>query len=515
MAELFWASVEARPLLGISVPWDLLKFQRPCNRVCVSSKRKSIGCLLSNKNSTWTPSDSSSPAASSSRTSFDIISTSECSDGSIVFRFGEVTEAEENAVQSEEVELNSDSADEAASGSSSSENSTSNAAVGMLHENQQEAKLGDGSVDEVGPERLLSDDTRSVVALGVLDNDQASEIGHRDSSHTLILERTAGSHSVAESTVDPPKIVSSDSIARGPSDHRVSVETRELHNTSEDTHLGSGIYVGPEAHAQTEKVPLNNIHKTSPSPVAEPELDYAVNLQNNGGVVGAEVYTSSTPPQNSSATFISKEASDLKESPQAKFPEADIFAASSESERAVSLEEESREETPDEDHDNADLEELPKAIAPHDDIKAVKKEEILPIKTEEEDTTSASSGSSVEVAASSDYHSQENHEENIELEHSGLSPVLVADEPMLDNLNENLTSEDTEEVTTSQDTKEVTTSQDTKEVASLHVPASSELDDGGQFSTSKESVDGEECSKIMEMSAISDDELESVKFNHK
>lgn len=171
-----WASMEARSLsfscsssLFSPCTSHCFRISRKCPlRVCVR-KRRSIPCVFS---------EPASPGNSSSSPDFGLVSTTECSDGSLVFRFGDVREAERVDVETEELE-----------------------------------GTGDDDVDQVASATFSSEDGKTVYLREDLHIDHKKEVA--DSNFNRTAKEKAESHSVAEFGGDSPELIDEIILNRG------------------------------------------------------------------------------------------------------------------------------------------------------------------------------------------------------------------------------------------------------------------------------------------------------------
>lgn len=361
---------------------------------------------------------------------FCLMNWAEYSDGSIVFRFGHVTEMEKNVVRLEGGKIGGAGTNEAASESLLSEESKRIASLEVLQEDQQATKLCGDGVNEAAPQSLLKEDTTSVVAV--------EKVGP---VNTLELGQRAGSDSVKELTVDSQEIVNSESVVKETGDHHVLAEHEELPDSSEHTQFGL-----PRSDSFDPEISPNYINEMFHVPFAEPDPDGTVNLGNNS-IIRTESDGSFT--QNINADSFVEKAIDLEDSPQADALEEDDYAGPSDPEKAIRLEEESLERTSDEDSEAANLEELRQANALDDCIKAAKNKDISSTRTKERDITLSSSGADFEVTAYSYNTSQEQSKENIEVGLSDLPPALVDNEPKVETSTVYFTNEDSKETASS------------------------------------------------------------------
>lgn len=354
----------------------------------------------------------------------------EYTDGSIVFRFGHVAEMEKNVVRLEGGKIGGAGTSEAAPVSLLSEESKRIASLEVLQEDQQATKLCGDGVNEVALQSLLREDTNSVVVV--------EKVGP---VNTLELGQKAGSDSVKELTVDSQEIVNAESVVKETGDHHVLAEHEELHDSSEHTQFGL-----LRSDSFDPEISPNYINEMSHVPFAEPDLDGTVNLGNNS-IIRTESDGSFT--QNINADSFVEKAIDLEDSPQADALEEDDYAGPSDPEKAIRLEEESLEGTSDEDSEAANLEELRQANALDDCVKAAKNKDISSTRTGERDITLSSSGADFEVTAYSYNTSQEQSKENIEVGLSDLPPALVDNEPKAETSTVYFTNEDSKETASS------------------------------------------------------------------
>ncbi|KAI6701665.1 hypothetical protein NL676_015989 [Syzygium grande] len=167
-----WVSMEARSLSfscssSLFSPCSSHRFRisRRCPlRVCVR-ERRSIPCVFSKP---------ASPGNSSSSPEFRLVSTTECSDGSVVFHFGDVREAEGVDVEMEELEGTGD------------------------------------DVDQVASTSFSSEDRKTVYLREVLHVDHKKEVAGGNFNHTT--KEKAESHSVAEYLGDSLELIDDETV---------------------------------------------------------------------------------------------------------------------------------------------------------------------------------------------------------------------------------------------------------------------------------------------------------------
>ncbi|XP_056163305.1 probable protein phosphatase 2C 71 isoform X1 [Syzygium oleosum] len=167
-----WVSMEARSLSfscssSLFSPCSSHRFRisRKCPlRVCVR-ERRSIPCVFSKP---------ASPGNSSSSPEFRLVSTTECSDGSVVFHFGDVREAEGVDVEMEELEGTG------------------------------------GDVDQVASTSFSSEDRKTVYLREVLHVDHKKEVAGGNFNHTT--KEKAESHSVAEYLGDSLELIDDETV---------------------------------------------------------------------------------------------------------------------------------------------------------------------------------------------------------------------------------------------------------------------------------------------------------------
>ncbi|KAK4750027.1 hypothetical protein SAY87_027476 [Trapa incisa] len=480
MADLFWASVEARSVLELPRIRTLFLPSRSCvaslscslnfharhGRVCISSNQTSIGCLLSKNTASISDTSSAStpesppPPPQTEVSEFDVVSTSEYSDGSIVFRFGHMTEIEKSIVQLEGSKISSARAttNEAASESFLNEESKGIVSLEVTHEVQQGVEVFGDGVNKVAPESIWREDRDSVIAVNTL------QLGQKDRSDPVVVL-----------TVEPEEVVNGESIKKESRDHHVLGENEELHYSSEHTQFGLR-----RADSSGPETSPNDIHEMSPVLFTEPDLDGTVNA----------------------ASFVEK-VGDLEELLETKAPEQDDSAALTDPEKTIRLEEEPLEGTSDEDNEAENLERLWQENAPDACFMVAEDKETSSTRMEEKDISLSSSSADFDDTSSNYNPSQEQSKENNEVDLSYLPPVSVDNEPKVDALILNFINEDTEETASSPAfTLVESTSNDDKS------------ESNGELSDPEGAVeDGGESSNINEISDISNDESESDRHN--
>ncbi|KAF8009917.1 hypothetical protein BT93_J0787 [Corymbia citriodora subsp. variegata] len=197
-----WVSMEARSLSFscstlFSPCTSRISRKRPL-RVCVR-KRRSIPCVFSK---------AASPGNSSSSPDFGLVSTRECSDGTVIFHFGDVREAERVDVEMEELEGPAD------------------------------------DVDQVASTSFSSEDGKTIYLQEVLHVDHKKEVAGSDFSHTI--KEKPESHSVAECRGNSPELIDDEIVLiRGDCTGMAEVVSFEIPQSITTTSEDAGSNVPP------------------------------------------------------------------------------------------------------------------------------------------------------------------------------------------------------------------------------------------------------------------------------